>query len=129
MNLIYILYITNILIHLLSVIITAIFIVPLQIREARVKNGLAVLRKQLLAFGVLVIVVGIASVIALTLPLFERNGITLYLSLTTVTIHAFAFLGFAILGYQIYHTQYTDEIKEAHKELDKIRSGQASAKK
>jgi hypothetical protein len=103
-----------IVIRILSSLLLLFFCIPLQIKEAGVKNGLRALRLQLLAFGIL---------------LFIINGITIWLLFTVMkeiqhvpnlwlqVINALAFFGIAIIGNRMYHTQYTDEMKEMHEKI------------
>lgn len=120
-TILYIIYIASILLHVISVFVTAVFIVPLQIKESKVKNGLISLRKNLLYFGFLVIAVGIVSIIALTLPLTPFDGaFRRWVSVVVVALHAISYLGFSIVGYQIYHTQYSPDVKKLHEKIERL---------
>lgn len=104
----YIVYIISIIIHIIAAALTAITVIPLQAKEAMVKNGLAKLRKQLLAKGILSFVVAVVSVGALAGRfLVDNNEHARYLVLVFVVTHSLGLLGKAVIDYQVYHQQYT----------------------
>ena len=105
-------------VSLLFCIIAAIkilaFVIPLQVKQAGVHNGLAMLRKQLLMFGIVVfITTSIASVLLFRLTayvFFPENSIDFF---THVLIFIFSLskLLIAQIGQVIYHQQYVLEHK------------------
>lgn len=104
---------------MIAAVIVISFVIPLQMKEAGVKNGLAFLRKQLLAKGFLAITTIITAVLALTI----RNVITdldlaRFLVSGTVLVFSLSILGKAIIDYKVYHQQYTDENKDLHARFD-----------
>lgn len=96
----------------IAAIIVLFFTIPLQVKQAGVKNGLALLRKQLLAFGVIVFITNTIATYFLT-----RASISLYINggqvtaATAILLFTFAVskLAIAVIGYQIYHQQYVME--------------------
>lgn len=92
-------------------------IIPLQIKEAGVKNGLRRLRILLLIMGSSLFV---ANAIALWLIIvtFTPLGGSVYTRLVQI-VSATALLIPAIALYYIYHSQYTLEAKKVHREVDR----------
>lgn len=114
-------YYASVFFHIVSCIVVALFVIPLQVKEARVKNGLALLRKQLLAFGFLVATLAIVGATVLTLRYFVPDQETrMTITVMLVLAHSLGFLGMAVIGYKMYHQQYTDESKLLHAKLDKL---------
>lgn len=107
----------------LSAIIIIVFNVPLQIREAKVKNGLAKLRIQLLLFGFVLLVTNFVSLFFLA-----ELGIRVFNTMIVVNQHMQILLAIygashfalACIGYMIYHQQYTSKQKELHARIEKI---------
>lgn len=92
-------------------------IIPLQIREAGVKNGLGKLRILLLIMGFSLFV---ANTIALWLIFFTFQNLGGSASTRLIQIASALFLLIpAIALYYIYHQQYTPEAKRVHVEVDK----------
>jgi hypothetical protein len=113
---------TDILLTLLSilcfawvVIRLAVTVVPLQIREARVVNGLAKLRKQLLISGVSIMAVALVGFAILTLSLAYPTY--------SLLLEPLIFLMVALLivvaetKHAIYHQQYTPEHKALSRKI------------
>lgn len=96
-----------------------IFLIPLQIKEAKVQNGLKKLRVQLLIIGVILTIVNTFSII---LILAEMHGSILVgsPSLTLRLVNAIAFLILSYNLYMIYHQQYTDEHKRMNKKVHEL---------
>lgn len=116
---------TSILIRIISCILIGIFLIPLQIKEANVKNGLRILRFQLLAGGIILFLTNIFSlaflVLAMDTPQKPLNALL-------QIINAIAFLVLSWIAMTIYRTQYTDEAKAYHAKIDKLEK-KAEAKK
>lgn len=120
---------TAILLHILSAIIVGFFVIPLQIREAGVKNGLRKLRVQLLIYGFTIEGLSIVTIIILSSRYFKTlvdAQVLRLLILLLVLLHAIAFFGLAIVGWLIYHQQYSDENKEVHEKIEKITRKEAN---
>ena len=106
----------------LSVTVILIFNIPLQLEEARVKNGLAKLRIQLLLFGLVLLITNF-----ITLFLLGRFAIVVFNNMTIVNftmqflllIYGISHLLLACIGYMIYHQQYTPENKKLHEKIEK----------
>lgn len=118
MNLLMFFYYGSIFIQLAAFVVCAFFVVPLQIKEARVKNGLAKLRKQLLLVGISIALLSLITAIVLSLRFFISGDIARYISIGIVFFHSIGFLIVSATGYKIYHQQYTDEYKLLHKKID-----------
>lgn len=106
-----------IIIRVLSFIILLSQIIPLQVKEAGVKNGLRKLRLMLLVLGISLF---IGNLIALWL-LFTTNTAlnTNVLARFNQILTAIMLLIPSIALYLIYHSQYTPEAKIVHKEVDR----------
>lgn len=113
------LYMISIIILAISGIIVSSFVIPLQWKEAGVKNGLAFLRRQLLAKGFLALVTIITAIIALTIRshIADPNLARIIIS-STVLLFSLSLFGKAGIDYKVYHQQYTDENKELHRKFD-----------
>lgn len=116
----YTIYILTIGIHLLAAVIIFTFVIPLQTQQAGVKNGLIKLRKQMLNKGVLSFVVIAAAILVLSARFFIDNAEILRYSVAfLVLVHGVGILGKSIIDYQIYHSQYSEDSKERHADMDK----------
>lgn len=116
----YAIYIFTIGLHLFAGVIVAAFVIPLQTKQAGVKNGLIKLRQQMLIKGLLAFVVITASVIVLSARFFVDDSEALrYAIVTLVLIHGLGVLGKSIIDYQIYHTQYSADSVEKHAQIAK----------
>lgn len=113
----YTIYIFAIVLHLSSAAIVAFFIIPLQVKEARVRNGLAKLRIQLLIFGVTVFSLGLLGAIILSTRFFISGSVAIYLTLFMIVLHGLGFLSLSVVGHRMYTQQYTDESKRLHEEI------------
>jgi uncharacterized membrane protein len=107
----------SIILRVISCIILLVFCIPLQIKEARVANGLRLLRIQLLAFGLILFHTNLFSLFFL----IDAWGVEQKpLNASLQIINAIAFLSLALIGNRIYRTQYTEPIKEAHEEIERL---------
>ena len=89
-------------------------IIPLQIKEVNVKNGLKRLRIELLIAGLTLLLTNSFSM----LLIITTKGTTPTNSIYLQIINSFAILIFAIILYLIYHEQYTPISREVHKKID-----------
>lgn len=107
----------SIIVRIISCIILAIFLIPLQIKEAEVKNGLRVLRIQLLISGLILFFTNLFSIIFffITLDIPQKP-----LHNSIQTINSLSFLALSLIAQAIYRTQYTDEAKDYHEKIDKL---------
>lgn len=101
--------------HIISLIEVFFFILPLQIKEAGVKNGLAKLRIQLLIFGITMIATNIFSMLIVYIEFGEADIMRAFLQF----LNAIGYVVFSTIGVLIYNQQYTDENKILHEKLDK----------
>lgn len=104
-------------IRIITFVILLILIIPLQIKEAGVKNGLGKLRILLLLVGFSLF---IANAIALWLIIFTLTSLSGSASTRLIQIASALFLLIpSVALYFIYHSQYTLEAKKVHVEVDK----------
>src|SRR4051794_4762599 len=103
--------IISVLLRLAAVVVLMAFVIPLQIKEAGVKNGLAVLRKQLLFSGILLtFVTGIGTAFLLFRAILDDGWYRIFSNGLSI-LNSAAFLAVAWIFYQIYHQQYSPEQK------------------
>lgn len=120
-------YSLSIFIHILALIIHATWVIPLQIKEANVKNGLRRLRVLMLASGITFIFLSIVTIFVLTSRFFiPASDLYRYISVSMVLLHAIGFLTFSLIKRAIYKQQYSTEQKSLHAKLDKIEHANAS---
>lgn len=114
-----------IILHILAGIVTVAFVIPLQVQQAGVKNGLRKLRLQLLVKGVLALIVIGAALFSLTARWVLDDGATLRFALVFfVVTHAVGVLGKSIIDYIIYHQQYSPHNKELHEKMEALENSQ-----
>lgn len=114
----YITYFLAIISFILTVILTSSFVIPLQIKEARIRDGLLPLRKQLLKRGILIISVSIFAVVILVSRYFLTGEILRYLIGTLMLAMSLAVLGVTIFDLRIYRSQYSEESLKDHEKID-----------
>lgn len=124
-NFLYIIFVLSIITHVVAGIITAAFVIPLQIKQAGVRNGLRLLRKQMLAKGFLALFIAIVSVVVLTLKYLYDGDFLPVITTGLVLLHAVGILGKSIIDYEIYHHQYSEESKRLHAKIEAIELGKA----
>lgn len=90
-------------------------VIPLQIREAQVKNGLAKLRRHLLLSGVSIMHVSLIGFIILILSIIHPNNGLLMEFLVLLLVCLLVIV--AETKYAIYHEQYTEEHKELSRKI------------
>lgn len=109
----YLFLLSSILLLASSLIVLA-FVIPLQIEQAHVKNGLSVLRKMLLIEGAVYIVTNSIALYFMLRGLYRiittGGDISLNNSLLLLTFSA-GYLVLAICAYGIYHVKYIDDYK------------------
>ena len=94
---------------LMAAIIVLLFIIPLQVGQAGVKNGLAKLRKQLLAYGLTTLTTtSIAAYFLANVSIRLAESGTYASTTSQVLLLVFSISKFLIayIGHQIYHQQY-----------------------
>ena len=121
----FVIYGLAVFIHFVALFVHAGYVIPLQIREANVKNGLRSLRVLMLASGLVMIALNIVSIFVLTSRFFIPAGdLYRYLSVFMVLLHAIGFLAFAIIKRKMYRTQYSDKQKELHEKIEVLEDAQ-----
>ena len=117
----YIVFFISISLYVVAGVIITAFVIPLQVKEAGVHNGLRVLRKQMLLKGFLALVVAVASIVALTARFFIGDTDTLrYIITGVILLHAVGTLWKSWIDYKIYHQQYSPQSKEFHKKVEAL---------
>lgn len=120
MSFVYLMYVLSILFYIASFITATFFLVPLQFKQALVKNGLSILRRQMLRKGMLSIFVSLAGVIVLTSRFYVGNEIAQIIIPLFVLVNSFCFFLIVLIGSRIYHYHYTDKNIRLHERLDKL---------
>lgn len=115
-------------IRLVAAIIILFFFLPLQVKEAGVKNGLKRLRYQLLAEGVIVFMVNLTSMFFLW-DLYVRDVPQKFINSSLQVINALAFFFIAAIALMIYRQSYTEDQKELHEKIGKLEEKRAQEKK
>lgn len=104
----------------MAAIIYAAFVIPLQYKESRVKNGLAVLRKQMLAKGTLAFATCVLAAFSIVGRfVFSDPVIWRYLIVTAIDVFAICMFGKALIDFRIYHQQFSEESKKLHEKFEK----------
>lgn len=110
MDFVFTIYLLAIFINILTVITSTGFVLPLQFKQAGVKNGLAWLRKRLLIKGLLAIGISVITIAVLSLRFFATDpNIIRILIVGLIFIHALFLLGKSLIDAAIYRQQYTPE--------------------
>ena len=110
--------IINVVVRLITAIIFGAFLIPLFIKEAKVKNGLQILRFELLFTGIIIFLVNSIGIVVILLRFcgFDTSNTT---ELVTY-FNTFALLAYAIAKYIIYTQKYTPENKRLHERFEKM---------
>lgn len=112
-------YAISIIVIFIAGAIVASTVIPLQWKEAEVKNGLRTLRKQMLAKGLLTLTIVTAALIALTIRYFITDLDLARIIISGLVIcFALSLLGKALIDYKIYHQSYTPENKKLHEKFE-----------
>lgn len=108
----------NTIVRLLTAFIFLKFIIPLQFKETKVKNGLRKLRYQLLITGIILFHINTIGLIIIIIRFLKIDVTT---ASTVVTyFNTFGFLFIALVEYQIYHRRYTPKQKELHAKFEEM---------
>ena len=114
--------IINVIIRILTAIILLSLVIPLQVKEAQVIDGLKKLRFEMLGSGIIIFLV---NTIGLGVVVYHYLFPTADLALISNIIFYFnsiGFLIFALIKFNVYHTQYTTENKKIHEKQKKIKN-------
>lgn len=125
----YIGYFISIGLYVATILLEASLVIPLQFKEAGVKNGLKVLREQLLMKGVVSLVVALTSVMALTSRYFLDGEINRYVIVIAIVVNALGIFAKAFLDYRIYHQEYTEVNKQFHARVAEMEAKEKKNKK
>lgn len=110
----------NIVVRIVTAIIFLKFIIPLQFKEAQVKNGLLRLRYELLASGIIMFLVNTVGLsIIIFQYFFPENIVNQFANLVTI-FNTLGFLMIALIKYKIYHTKYTPAQKKLHEKFNRM---------
>lgn len=114
----YIIFALSIIILVIAGIVVAAFVIPLQYKESKVKNGLATLRKHMLIKGLLAETVILLAIFCLIARFIIPNAdILRYLITGMILVFSLGLLGKALIDFKIYHQQYTPESKKLHERI------------
>ncbi len=102
-------------------------VLPLQIKEALVKNGLHKLRTQMLIGGVTIFLSNLATIGRLII-MFMFHKTSTPISEFLQLLNAVAFLILAGTYYFIYHQQFSLKQKELHHKIEVIEKGEERRK-
>ena len=103
-------------INIISFLIILFFVIPLQIKEAQVKNGLAKLRIQLLLYGLAMDIISLLLMYIGYHLFYNIHHLNLVFAILFISVCVF---GLAIIGYNIYHQQYTLKNIKLHEKIDR----------
>lgn len=121
----YLVYYVAIVVLIGAAIIVGSVLIPLQMKEAGVKNGLLKLRKRMLHEMVILLILCVTSVAALSLRFFIDGEVAKYTTVVLVLIFALGLISLAINKVMMYREQYSDESKDLHAKvaLEEKRNG------
>lgn len=105
--------ITAIILRVISCTQIAVFVIPLQIKESAVRNGLVKLRRQLLSFGIVLFLTNVVTTFFL-ISILHTEAKQPLVNASLQLFNAVAFLIMSTIGFFIYHSQYSDESKDFH---------------
>lgn len=92
---------------------------PLQIREARVNNGLRKLRYELLAYGTIILVLNMCRIYALITYLLGDEVLN-PIQAVLLVIGSLGYIALAVIGHIMYQQNYSSENKEVHKKIEEL---------
>jgi len=110
--------IINVVIRVITAVVFLAFLIPLYIKEAKVKNGLRILRFELLFTGIIIFLVNSFGMAVILLRFFGFDT-----SITTefmTYFNSIALLLFALVKSIVYTQKYTPENKKLHEKFEKI---------
>jgi len=111
-------YYLALLVRGIATIILVFQIIPLQFKEAQVKNGLGKLRKQLLIVGFTLLFTNLLAMILIHTARNTTEGMSIVIQI----INAFALLILSFILYLIYHEQYAPEAKEIRRQVEIVQN-------
>lgn len=114
----YSLYI-DLFLRIVTDIVIVLFFLPLQIRQAGVKNGLKKLRIQLLLEGLILFLVNTISIFII-FDLAIRNVEQQLLNGSLQIMNGVSFLTMSVIALTIYTQNYTAKNKKHHERIDRL---------
>lgn len=115
----YTIYFLSIIIIVIGLIINTVYLMPLFVKLARVKNGLAKLRKLMLVQAVLNELLGISALLTLTLRFFIDGEFARYSITLFVLLFSLFFLALIGVWAIMFKQQFTPRQIELHEKIDK----------
>lgn len=111
-------FVLNVAIRVVTAIIFVLFLIPLIVKEAAVKNGLRQLRYEMLMTGAIIFTVNTVGLSIILLRSFDvdTSGIVEVITF----INSFGFLAYALVKLKIYTQSYTPEKKRLHEKIAKL---------
>lgn len=113
-----------IVIRLFSCVILLFFMIPLQYKELRVKNGLRKLRIQLLSIGILLLCINIVRITSLIITFLTRSTPDPLAGLLQI-INGIFFVIVSLIGLSMYTSQYSEENIEHHQKIEDLEKKEA----
>lgn len=111
--------ILSIIIRIITSIILLWLVIPLQIKQAQVKNGLKTLRKALLLSGLLLFLIDTVGLIIIVIrPIANSATIKLVIDIASI-INSIGLFSLGILWFLIYKQQFTDKNIKLHEKVEK----------
>lgn len=110
--------IINIIIRGITTVIFIMVLLPLFIKEARVKNGLKTLRLELLFTGLTICIVNVAGLMMILFKFFYEDIVIIQTIISYVS--TIGFLAYSLLLLRIYTRKYTPEQKELHRRFENM---------
>jgi len=111
--------ILSIIIRIITSIILLWLVIPLQIKQAQVKNGLKTLRKALLLSGLLLFLINTVGLIIIVIrPIANSATVKLVIDIASI-INSIGFFSLGILWFLIYKQQFTDKNIKLHEKVEK----------
>lgn len=121
--------IVNVVLRVITALIFAWFIIPLQIKQVNVKNGLRLLRIELLVSGIILFLINtIGLAIIVVRPLVDPVQLRQFTDFIAL-FNSVGFLVIAAIKFQIYRSQYTPENILLHEHMERIEVANKKQKK
>lgn len=123
-------YLFSIFVLAVAGILNPIFVIRLQIQQAKVKNGLAILRRQMLGIGIVAEIVIVVALFCLTGRFFIHDPAILRYTITVaIMFFSFFVLAIIVIFIQVYNQNYSARNKELHELIDRLEKDEELVKK
>lgn len=117
----YVVYGISIVLLVVSILVSVGFVIPLQIGQMGIKNGLVLLRRQLLTKRALGIIGSIIAILSLLSRfIFGNTDFARYVVVSLVFVFSLRDLVDSCIDSWIYHTQYTEKSIEFHRQVSDL---------